>query len=259
MPDSFSRLLSFAALPETARMVALAALIVIVALLVVGFVRGPYTPARHGRIPKALELPQSFILIGVAALIWLTAGQGTPLAGMAICFLIGMVFGWLGDLFMANIFKQKDHILFGMGAFAVGHIFYMVAFAQIAGQFSYGRPEAYLIGLLATEGIAVVLWRVLVYKPGAGGFQYVALGYGAFLAAMGGFALAIALQAPIFLALAIGAVLFLFSDTLIAADLFAQRRFPFMGDVIWVTYIAAQALIVCSGGIALSLMASNLS
>jgi hypothetical protein len=259
MLDSFSRLLSFEALPESVRVVPLAALIVIAALLGVGFVRGPYQPARWGRIPKAFELPQSFILIGVAAVIWLTAGQNTPLAGMALCFLIGMVFGWLGDLFMANVFKQKDHVLFGMGAFAVGHIFYMLAFAQIAGPFSYGRAEAYLFGLLATEGVAVVLWRVLVYRLDGDKLQYAALGYGVFLAAMAGFALAIALHEPLFLALAAGAGLFLLSDTLLAADLFAQRRFPFMGDVIWGTYIAAQALIVCSGSVALSLLSSNLS
>jgi len=43
---------------------------------------------------------------------------------------------------------------------------------------------------------------------------------------------------------AIGGALFLASDMLLASRLFRGTHFPQIGDVLWLTYIGGQALIV---------------
>jgi hypothetical protein len=50
--------------------------------------------------------------------------------------------------------------------------------------------------------------------------------------------------------LAIGAALFLLSDLILAGELFSGLKFPLIGDVIWLTYGPAQALIVYAAGAA---------
>ena len=50
--------------------------------------------------------------------------------------------------------------------------------------------------------------------------------------------------------LAIGAGLFLFSDLVLAGELFADYKFKSVGDVVWLTYGPGQMLIVYSIGIA---------
>ena len=65
------------------------------------------------------------------------------------------------------------------------------------------------------------------------------------------YATGLALQVSAFVPLAIGAALFLLSDLILAAELFNGRSFPLIGDVIWLTYGPAQALIVYSVSAAL--------
>ncbi len=223
-------------------------------LLIAGFAAHPYDTPRQGRMPKRTELPQSFLLIILAAVIWLAAAQGTALATLGLLTCLGMVFGFLGDLFMANVFRQEAHVLFGMVAFAVGHIFYMLGFRQIALAFDLHAAGSYGLALVVMWAAAAVLWYVMVRKPGGDAMQYAALVYALFLASMAGYALGIALQQPAFWPLAIGGGLFLFSDALIAANLFSGRRFRYMGDLIWLTYILAQALIVTTALAALALL-----
>ncbi len=67
-----------------------------------------------------------------------------------------------------------------------------------------------------------------------------------FLASTAGFASGLALQAGGFTPLAIGAALFLLSDLILAAQLFNNLRFRFIGDIVWLTYGPAQMLIVFS-------------
>jgi uncharacterized membrane protein YhhN len=217
-------------------------LIGVLILLVAGFAFSRYDLARAGRMPKIAELPQTVLLIAFAALAWLALARGTPFAALGALICAGVAFGFLGDLFMANVFKQENHILFGMAAFAIGHVLYILAFREIAVRFGLHDLGRYVIALGLSWLLAVVLWFILVRS--AGTMQYAALAYALFLASMAGYALGMALQNNALLTLAIGAVLFLLSDALLAARLFSGLAFPYAGDVIWITYIAAQALIV---------------
>ncbi len=223
------------------------------ALLIGGFVFNPYNTDRLGRMPKITELPQSVLLIALAVIVWLTAARDTPLATLGLLVAVGMALGFVGDLFMANVFKQENHVLFGMLAFAAGHVCYMLGFREIAVHFGLHDLASYALALVLTWGVALVLWFTLIRKPGGDVMQYAALSYALFLASMAGFALGLALQQGAFLPLAIGALSFLVSDALIAARIFAGRSFAYLGDVIWATYILAQTLIVTAVPVALAL------
>lgn len=224
-------------------------------LLVISFILGRYDQRRRGRMAKITQLPQSALLMVLALLVWWTTNRHAFSMPLTLFTLLGISCGLLGDLFMANVFRQRQHLLLGMIAFGIGHIFYMLGFREIAVSLNITQFRVYFPALLAAWLAAAVLWALLVRNPEANGLQYAALGYGLFLATMGGYAVGIALQRTEFVPLALGSMLFLLSDTLIAAELFAERGFPYIGDVIWTTYIAAQVLIVLSTPFALSLVA----
>jgi YhhN family len=218
-------------------------LLLIAALLVGSFALNGYDAIRAGRMPKSAQLPQSALLVVLAATLWMAA-RDTKLSTLAALLWGGMAFGFLGDLFMANVLRQKNHVMYAIIVFAVGHVLYMLAFREIAVRLGLHGLGRYALAMVITWGLALVLWFALIRDPKGRAMQYDALVYALFLASMAGFALGLALQQPALLPLAVGAVLFLLSDTLIAARLFAGRTFPYTGDVIWTTYIAAQTLIV---------------
>lgn len=224
-------------------------------LLVGGFLRHPYDDLRQGRMPKRTQLPQTVLLVALAVIVWLAAARQTALAGLGLFVGLGVALGFLGDLFMADVFRQKDHVLFGMAAFGAGHVCYMLGFREIALAFSLHAVGAYAIALLFTWAAAIILWLLMIRSPtGEAGQQYAALAYALFLASMAGYALGLALQRGVLWPLAAGGLLFLLSDALIAARLFGGHRFRYMGDVIWATYILAQALIVTAVPAVLALL-----
>ena len=227
----------------------------VIGLLAVGFLRHPYDRVRLGRLPKRWELPQTPLLIALAAIVWLAGARGTALESLAILILIGVSLGFVGDLFMADVFHQKDTVLYGMLAFAAGHVAYMFGFREIAITFGLRVTASYVLALGVMWIAGALVWYFLVREPtGDQTMQRIALGYALFLASMAGYALGLALQAPAFWPLAIGGLLFLVSDTLIAARLFAGRSATYLGDVIWTTYIIAQILIVMVVPVGLGLL-----
>lgn len=238
-------MLGLAHLPPPWNMITILLLAAIPVLLIGSFLRYPYRPDLLGRMPASTELPQSFLLIGLALIVAATGIRGTPLGTLGWLVMLGIAFGFLGDLFMADVFGQEDHVLYGMAAFAVGHVFYMFGFREIALAFGLHNRGSYLAGIAIMWIVAVVIWWLMIRSPAGDRFmQRVALGYALFLASMAGYALGIAWQQPAFWPMAVGGILFVFSDGLIAARMFGGREFRYQGDVIWLTYIIAQALIV---------------
>lgn len=247
-------MLAFSAVPAPWATIGQVLLLVILLLLVGGFALHAYDEKRLARMPKRTELPQSFLLIILAVIVWLSAAQGTALNTLALLIVLGIALGFLGDLFMANIFKQEKHVLGGMAAFGIGHVFYMLGFREIALAFDLHDLGSYVLALVVMWIVALVIWALLVRTPDSDStMQVAALVYALFLASMAAYAIGLALQQGAFWPLAIGGILFLFSDSLIASKLFAGRRFRYMGDVEWATYILAQVLIVTVVPVALAL------
>ena len=220
-------------------------------LLFGGFVLGRRSEDRTRRMPVWTRLASSLTLV-IAAWYWSRLAQDMDASWFALPVAIGMTLGFVGDLFMAKlIIKSDKHILGGIGAFGLGHIAYIAGFVGFADWIgaTAGRSAAWIVWLI----VGSVGWYLAVYRGQAkrGTLHYAALPYALLLASSSGFATALAVNVSLFIPLAIGCALFLLSDLILAAQLFAGLSFPLIGDVVWLTYGPAQMLIVYSIGAAL--------
>jgi len=225
------------------------------ALLILGFAFGKLDEERINRIPRLNKILSSAILV-ICALIWLLAGaSGTPLAAYAALVFFGMAFSFLGDLIMAQLLPLPQYVLFGMGAFGVAHVLYTTAYLRLENVLGLQNSGARALGLAVLLVLAVALWWTLIRSPRMPKvLNYGSLGYALLLAVMAGVAVSLALQEPRFVPLALGALLFLASDVLLGHRLFQGGSFLLVGDLVWITYIVGQLLIVFSMAIGLRLL-----
>lgn len=223
-------------------------------LLAGSFVWGRYDTLRMGRMAKRPELAQSALLIVLVMTLWRGLSMGTVLETAGVLMLAGMFFGFVGDLFMAGVFRKPD-VTLGMVAFTVGHGLYILAFRQYARALGLIRMAPFAFAVATLWIFVVVYWMLQIHgSVGHAKLEIATLGYGLILTTMAGMTLGLATQQPAFWPLAIGGLLFVVSDALIAARIFAGQRFRYMGDAIWATYILAQALIVTSSLAAVGLL-----
>ena len=155
------------------------------------------------------------VLLGLYAL-----SQRAWLAGAALLFCA------TGDVLLELVFVA------GMGAFAIGHIFYVLAFLEwgrILGPNKRDHPVAVLVVIVS---LILLSWLL----PGMVDLLVPALIYQAIITTM--VATAFVVKAPMLARL--GAVIFMISDTLIAAEKFANVDvFP---GAVWITYAGAQIM-----------------
>ncbi len=236
----------------------LALLAVWALLLFGGFAFGTLNAEGTRRMPAWARLGSSLVLVA-AAWSWYAFTCETAVSTYSLLVALGMSLGCLGDIFLAELLPLKQPVLGGIAAFGLGHVAYIAAilsFSNAHGLDALGpRWGAEIVWLL----VGLVAWYLVVYRGGkASTLHYAALPYALLLASTAGFATGLALQASAFIPLAIGAALFLLSDLILAAELFNNRTFPLIGDVIWLTYGPAQALIVYSVNAALLLSVPRL-
>ncbi|MEL6404328.1 MAG: lysoplasmalogenase [Chloroflexota bacterium] len=228
------------------------ALIVWAGLLFGGFVIGTPNEDDTRRMPVQTRLLSSFVLV-IASWMWFAISQGTPVSLLAAWFAIGMTLGFIGDVFMAQILSVEPHVLYGMSAFGIGHIAYIIGMWLIA--LPHERPYPNITLLLMCWGIVAIVWLGFILRPRTTRTQqntdapslflvFAALPYSLLLATTVGFAISLALLDPTFVLISIGAVLFLVSDLLIALRLFNGLRFRLVDDVVWFLYGPGQMLII---------------
>lgn len=215
-------------------------------LLVLGLVFGHPDANGRNRLPLPLRMLSS-------ALVWLTALLvARQRAGDTRLVAAGMGCGFLGDLMMARVIPLPQHVAFGMLAFGAGHACYISAFNQRFATPSPGTAGrlARILPMGAAWSVAIGGWLGLVRNPQLNpALNYGALAYALLLASMAGSGAALALNRPDYLPVAGGGALFLVSDIILASELFRGTHFPQIGDVVWLTYITGQGLIV--GGMGL--------
>lgn len=245
------------ALIEPAASIWLASILAIWAgLLFGGYALSRRRGAQAQRILTWTRLGSSLALV-VAGWSWLAAAWAMPVRSFALLIAAGMTLGFLGDLFMAGVIGRIPNELGGMAAFGAGHLAYIAAIISYAAKLG-SSPGARLTAWTAWLAIGIVGWYFAVWRgaraipDGATPMHWAALPYALLLSSTAGATTGLALQAAIFAPLALGAALFLFSDMLIAADIFSQRRFRWQDDLIWLTYGPGQMLIVYSIGAALA-------
>ena len=155
------------------------------------------------------------VMLGLYAL-----SQRAWLAGAALLFCAA------GDVLLELVFVA------GMGAFAVGHIFYVLAFLEWGRILGPNKRDFPITVLVVIVSLGLLGWLL----PGMGDLLIPALIYQAIITTM--VATAFVVKAPMLARL--GAVIFMISDTLIAAEKFAGVDvFP---GAVWITYAGAQIM-----------------
>lgn len=176
------------------------------------------------------------LLLGVYLL---SARHISPLAvGALIC-------GFVGDVVLELPYKSKDPtkpnppMLIGLGAFLLGHVFYIILFAgQVA---AYPMLETFLLAL-AAAGLFLLVLRSFFSHMGAmllPGTTYLAV-----LMVMVFFAALSGLTVPIFPRIP-GALLFLLSDYILARGILVEKG-RYNDLMVMLTYLCAQFSLVCS-------------
>ncbi len=216
-------------------LLALAALVMLVGLAV-----GNRGDARN-RIPLPLRMLSSVLVWSAALLLWRGAAPG--MRRRAALTAAGMGCGFLGDLIMARVIPLPEHVLFGMGAFGVGHGCYIGATADYLVR--QGALRKAPVALLASWMAGALGWFVAARNPSKPDvLNHAALAYALLLASMSGLSAALAAHDARYLSLALGGALFFLSDLMLAGELFRDLFFPYIGDVIWLTYLTGQGMIV---------------
>jgi uncharacterized membrane protein YhhN len=162
------------------------------------------------------------------------------LAGKPMWLVAGLALGSLGDWFLSR--DGDRNFLCGLAAFLVAHLAYAALFLELAPGNVPNPARLAVAGLFV--GLAALmaprLWRAAAFPMDIAVSVYVAA-----ITAMG---LAAASSARS--GVMAGALLFAMSDALIGCErfLWSQDAPPraWSGHVIWVTYVAAQALFLAS-------------
>lgn len=211
-------------------------------LLIVAFIFGHYNAERTRRTIKPLRLSTSWILVVCAWIIW---AASTTLRTPALLIALGMTFGALGDLVLADVIPLPKRMISGIVVFSIGHVCYIAGFSQTARLLGLNDPlaESLLWGVFVI--VAAFLWFFLIYNPAKSRVLNLgSLFYGWLIAIMAGTAAALALSDPRFTLTAIGGALFLISDIILGNRELRDNGWFLVHDVVWVLYIAGQALIV---------------
>lgn len=215
-----------------------------------GFLLGTPDAAHTHRMSTWTRMASSFTLV-VAGWSWFFFSRGKRVNRYALLISLGMVFGLLGDLILANVLPAPDRVLMGIGSFAIGHIFYITAIVWFGNSYNLNKPVPRWGMLFLWWLIGIAGWYFVVFRGQDPTIvHWVALPYALLLASTAGLGSGLAKQDRRFIPLALGGALFLLSDLILAGDMFNDLYFPLIGDVVWLTYGPAQMLIVYSIGIA---------
>ncbi|MFN8481956.1 MAG: lysoplasmalogenase family protein [Anaerolineae bacterium] len=214
------------------------------AMLLLGFVFGRPAADGTGRLTKPLELATSVVVVGLALALWLVYARGTSLEASALALLAGMTAGLFGDLIMAKALPTPNRLIFGILAFGIGHVLYIVGFTLTAGAVGLAAPLTLWWLWGGALVLAAALWRGMVYSPRTPPVLNVgSLLYAGLIALMAACGAALAAQNGRFLGAAVGGALFLVSDLILGAREFRGTHWRLINDVVWVTYILGQELI----------------
>jgi uncharacterized membrane protein YhhN len=211
-------------------------------VLLVAYFFGHTNAERTRRTIKPLRLSTSWILVACA---WIIFGVSATLRTPALLIALGMTFGAIGDLVLADVIPLPKRMISGIIVFSIGHLCYIVGFSQTARTLGLNDPFSGSILWAAFVVVAALLWYFLIYNPAKSRVLNIgSLFYGWLIAIMAGTATALALSDPRFTLTAIGGVLFLISDIILGNRELRDNGWFLVHDVVWVLYITGQAFIV---------------
>ena len=227
---------------NTANAIIFLGYIAIPIILIIAFIFGHTNQERTRRTIKPLRLATSWILAGCA---WIIFATSTTLRTPALLIALGMTFGAIGDLVLAEVIRTPKPMIGGILVFAIGHLCYIAGFGQTAQTLGLNDPFAGSLVWVVFVIAAAFLWFFLIYNPAKSRVLNIgSLFYGWLIAIMAGTATALALSDPRFTPTAIGGVLFLISDIILGNRELRDNGWFLVHDVVWILYITGQALIV---------------
>jgi uncharacterized membrane protein YhhN len=182
---------------------------------------------------QPLYLTAKPLLMITLLLYFLSASSGFPRWRWMV--VAALVFSWAGDVFLI----WDNMFIFGLVAFLIAHLFYIIAYHQTGAAKGELRPLDIIKFLLLGS---ILIW--LIY-PGLGSMMLPVLVYALVLLGMGIWAHKRrgSTSANSFTLVSIGVVLFVISDGMIAVNKFAFE-IPAERILIMSTYMTAQYLIV---------------
>ncbi|HEX5692350.1 MAG TPA: lysoplasmalogenase, partial [Roseiflexaceae bacterium] len=205
--------------------VAMVALALGVSVAYLGLLNGTASPRR-----TAVKTAAVAILSGLPLTL-----LGTPNAPAVPLLLLALALALsaLGDFFLA-LKDQGRFFVPGLGSFLGAHVAYLIAFLQYA-----NWPGSVALAVIAAALVAagLVLARI---AANLGRLRVPVFAYFAVIMTMVAAALSISEASWI---LGAGAVVFAVSDSMIAIRKFATP-FAFINEAVWITYVAAQFMIV---------------
>ena len=217
----------------------------------IGMLTGQPNTLRTRRLPLASRLIMIGVVVAFGALGWLGWARTTIVASYALWILLGLVMGALGDLLLGGVFPVPQAEMIALGVFGLGHLAYMAAI--IAARKALGIPTTYLlIGAPTGSIIGFAIWILAIRNPaGSRKMNIGSLVYGSILFVTVGMGIGAAIASSGMILLAIGLALFALSDVILAQYMLRRRRFPYIRDVVWIIYSAAQVIIALSSRTAL--------
>ena len=220
-------------------------LIAIPVLLLMAFIFGASNAGRTRRTLKPLRLATSFVAMVMALVVW---ASNTRLAGAAPWFFLGMAFGFSGDLILADVIPLPKRMISGLIAFGVGHICYVSGFINVAAILGLSNPITGSLFWVVYVIASSFLWVAFITNPAKSRTLNIgSLIYAWLISVMAGAAGGLALQDPRLTLTAIGGALFLLSDLILGNRELRDNGWFLVHDVVWIIYIAGQALIVTTG------------
>lgn len=189
-------------------------------------------------LTRSLAKTSAIVFVWVA--VFLMGGGPSLLLAIGLCAL--------GDLLLS--LDQEKAFLGGVGAFAAGHVGFVVHMLSL----ETSEAVRLLEPMRAAAILALVLFGMTMARllwPRAGNFRFAVAAYIPVILSMGVAALTLPAEGWIGVSL-VGAALFMFSDTVLAAEMFLideeSRMHRWTPFVVWPTYWLAVVLL----GLALS-------
>jgi uncharacterized membrane protein YhhN len=159
-------------------------------------------------------------------------------------FLLGaLLFSWAGDILLLFADKGELYFIFGLVAFLISHLAYIILFSKQTRITMYHNKAVFWVGTTAIIIYLIALYSILL--PSLGNLQIPVLAYALVLSTMLLFAFKgyFKWHKPASIYILCGAIIFVSSDSILAFNKF-YTPIQYSSFLIMATYITAQYLIV---------------
>lgn len=155
----------------------------------------------------------------------------------AIIMLVGLVFAMLGDIIL------ELHFILGAGLFAIGHVFYFIAYCNLI-KF---RWKDLIFGSIIFVPVTLFIIFAPIFNFGGLVMEIVCIVYAIIISCMVGKAISnfIHYKSPLTLIIMIGSILFMISDFMLLLNVFADLHRIF-GILCLATYYPAECVLAYS-------------